>query len=74
MHDSLRRAFTTDDKRAYRFKLGQIVASALSGFVVGVVTSTIIWMLAMYYINNLLLVGDGTAPSPEEILRNIGKF
>jgi len=65
----------SDDKQKYSFKLGQVVASALSGFVVGVITATIIWMLALYYINNLLLEhGAENTPSPQDILKDIGPF
>ncbi len=75
MHASIKRAFVSEDKQKYTFQLGQVIASALSGFVVGVITASIIWMLAFYYINNLLL-DDGieNTPSPQEILKNIGSF
>jgi len=75
MYTSLRKAFVSDDKQKYAFKLGQLVASALSGFVVGVITSTIIWMLALYYINNILLdQGFENTPSPQQILKDISPF
>lgn len=75
MYTTLRKAFVSDDKQKYTFKLGQLVASALSGFVVGIVTATVIWMLALYYINNLLLEnGVENTPSPQQILKDIGPF
>ncbi|MEK7630703.1 MAG: hypothetical protein AAB417_01595 [Patescibacteria group bacterium] len=75
MYTSLRKAFVSDDKQKYAFKLGQVVASALSGFVVGVITATVIWMLALYYINNLLLEnGAENTPSPQQILRDASPF
>jgi|GEM_PF-3588275 len=75
MYTSLRKAFVSDDKQKYAFKLGQVVASALSGFVVGVITATVIWMLALYYINNLLLEnGVENTPSPQQILKDASPF
>ena len=53
--EKLVREFISDDQRQYNFKLGQVVASALSGFIVGVIVASIIWMVAFYYINNIVL-------------------
>lgn len=74
MKESFKRAFIADDRRVYRFKLGQVVASALSGFVVGVVSASIIWMVAIYYINNFVLTQDTAAPEPKEVLQGINPF
>src|SRR3989338_59731 len=49
------RDFISEETRHYKFKLGELVASALTGFIVGVVVASIVWMLAFYYINNVLL-------------------
>ncbi len=49
------RDFISEETRHYKFKLGELVASALTGFIVGVVIASIVWMLAFYYINNVLL-------------------
>ncbi len=75
IHASIRKAFVSDDKQKYRFQIGQLVASALSGFVVGVITASMIWMLALYYINNLVLeYGIENAPTPQEVLMGINPF
>jgi len=37
--------FVSSEKRVYRFKLGTVIASSLSGFVAGVVVASILWML-----------------------------
>lgn len=47
------RDFISDEKRNYKFKLGQMVASSLTGFIVGVVSASIIWMVALKYLQGL---------------------
>lgn len=47
----LTRDFVSEEPRRYAFKIGRTVASSLSGFVVGVICASIVWM---YAINNLL--------------------
>jgi hypothetical protein len=54
MH-KLTRDFISEEKRRYDFKLGEVMASALTGFVVGVITASIVWMLAIHYINAFIL-------------------
>jgi hypothetical protein len=39
--------FIVDDKREYKFKLGNLVASALTGFIVGVISASIFWYLTL---------------------------
>lgn len=51
----LTRDFISQEQRQYSFKVGEVMASALTGFVVGVVTASVIWMLAMYYVNSFIL-------------------
>ena len=37
--------FVSIEKRSYRYKLGTVVASSLSGFVAGAVVASIVWMM-----------------------------
>ena len=37
--------FVSGEKRMYRFKLGTVIASSLSGFVAGVVVTSLFWLL-----------------------------
>ena len=37
------RDFISDEKREYKYKLGQLVASGLSGFVAGIIAASIFW-------------------------------
>lgn len=40
------RDFVSEEKRAYKFKIGKTLASSLAGFVAGVVIATIILVTA----------------------------
>ena len=42
------REFVSKEPRTFKFKLGGTLASALAGFVAGVVLTSIIWMTAIY--------------------------
>jgi len=53
--EKILRDFVSHEQRQYNFKLGQVVASALTGFLAGLISASIIWMLALYYINNFVL-------------------
>ncbi len=37
--------FIADERRQYKFKLGQLIASSLSGFIGGFIVATIIWVM-----------------------------
>ncbi len=41
------RDFVSQEQREYRFKLGNVIASSLSGFIAGVLLSSIFWMVAI---------------------------
>lgn len=40
--------FTEEGPRDFNFKIGKILASSLSGFIAGVVLSSIIWGIVVY--------------------------
>ncbi|TSC60405.1 MAG: hypothetical protein LiPW15_283 [Parcubacteria group bacterium LiPW_15] len=40
--------FVSHEKRSFRFKLGKLLASSLSGFIAGVILASIFWFLAAY--------------------------
>jgi len=48
----LTRDFCSQEKREYRMKIGQTVASALSGVVCGAIIASIIWYIALYFAFN----------------------
>jgi len=54
MH-KLTRDFVSEEQRHFDFKFGEVLASALSGFVVGVVAASVIWILAFHYLNTFIL-------------------
>jgi len=39
----LLRDFISEEKREFKYKFGQLIASGLSGFVVGIIAATIFW-------------------------------
>lgn len=44
------REFVSEEKKTYRFRLGTVIASSLSGFIAGmVVGSAVIWVLLNYF-------------------------
>jgi tetrahydromethanopterin S-methyltransferase subunit F len=45
--------FISREERTFKFKLGKVIASALSGFIAGVVFASIIWVIALYIFNVL---------------------
>ena len=46
--NALSREFISQEQRLFRFKMGHTIASALAGFVAGVVLTSIIWFAALY--------------------------
>jgi len=40
--------FVSIDGRSFRFKIGVVVASSLSGFLAGVVVTSIFWAINLY--------------------------
>ena len=50
---NLFRDFYSQDPRSFKFKLGNLLASSLSGFVAGVIFATIIWWVIIYLEKNL---------------------
>ncbi len=51
----LTRDFVSEERRSFPYKLGEVVASALTGFVVGVIAASMVWLLAIHYINAFIL-------------------
>ncbi len=39
------RDFISEEKRKYKFRLGRVLASALSGFLMGAIAATIFWVV-----------------------------
>ena len=40
--------FVSRENKSYRFRLGKILASSLSGFIAGFIFASILWFLAAY--------------------------
>ena len=43
--DELAKDFVSKEEREYRFKLGTVIASSLSGFLAGFISASIIWIM-----------------------------
>lgn len=48
------RDFISTEKRNYRFQLGTTVASALSGFIAGVIATSIFWAVSIEILKSTL--------------------
>jgi hypothetical protein len=47
--------FVVTEGRAYKFQMGKHIASGLSGFLAGVIFSSIIWILIFIYYKDLIV-------------------
>jgi len=45
--DKITRDFVSKEPRQYKLRIGKSVASSLTGFVVGVIGSSIVWMVGI---------------------------
>jgi hypothetical protein len=45
--------FVSQEPRTFRFKIGRLLASSLAGFIAGVVITTIIWSIGVWYAKQL---------------------
>ncbi len=41
------RDFISEETRDYKFKIGSVIASSLTGFICGAVVASLIWMIAL---------------------------
>jgi tetrahydromethanopterin S-methyltransferase subunit B len=49
--NNITRDFVSQEQREYKIKIGGILASALSGFIAGIIVASIIWMVAFRYLS-----------------------
>jgi len=43
------RDFISEEQRQFKFKIGKTLASALSGFIAGVIFTSIFWIIIFYF-------------------------
>jgi hypothetical protein len=48
MHKTMRQ-FVCEENKKYKFMVGNIVASSLTGFIGGIVVASIIWYVVIYF-------------------------
>jgi len=51
----LRDFVSSGEGREYKFKLGRTIASSLAGFICGVIISSIVWFVAVKYLDSAVL-------------------
>ena len=42
------RDFVSTEQREFKFKIGHVIASSLSGFLAGIVVASVFWMLMLF--------------------------
>ncbi|MCX6736877.1 MAG: hypothetical protein NTW73_02215 [Candidatus Parcubacteria bacterium] len=47
----IQRDFISDEKRTFKYKIGKILASSLSGFIAGCIFSSLAWYFILYLIH-----------------------
>ena len=47
---NLTRDFISEEQRQFKFKIGKTLASALSGFIAGVIFASIFWVIFLYFL------------------------
>ena len=55
--NSLARDFISEEQREFKFKIGKTLASALSGFIAGVIFSSIFWIMIFYFFKASIEIG-----------------
>jgi len=48
--------FICDEHRKFKFKIGNILASGLSGFIAGVIFASIFWIMVILFLKYLPLI------------------
>ena len=43
--------FVSKEQRDYKFKIGSVIASSLTGFIVGVIVASVIWAVGFNYMS-----------------------
>jgi len=51
--NQLAKDFTSQEQRTFRFKIGRILASSLAGFIAGVIVTSIVWSVGIWYVQQL---------------------
>jgi len=49
MFDSIYRDFISKEERKFRFKIGETLASSLTGFLAGIIFASIFWGMVFYF-------------------------
>ncbi len=42
--------FISEDRRIYKVKIGQLIASSLSGFITGAIVASLVWAMVLKFL------------------------
>jgi hypothetical protein len=45
--------FVSQENRTFRLRIGRVLASALTGFIAGVIVASILWIVGIWYLGQL---------------------
>jgi len=57
MSHYLSRDFISEEQRQFKFKIGKTLASALSGFIAGVIFASIFWIIILLLLKTSIQLG-----------------
>lgn len=53
----LSRDFISDEQREFKFKIGETLASSLSGFIAGVIFTSLFWIIIFFFLKGSIQIG-----------------
>jgi len=53
----LSRDFISEEQRYFKFKIGKTLASSLSGFIAGVIFTSVFWLIISYFLKASIQLG-----------------
>ncbi len=54
--------FVSQEKRTFRFRIGRMLASSLTGFIAGVIVASILWIVGIWYLGQLQKIQSIASP------------
>ena len=54
---NLFRDFISEEQRDFKFKIGKTLASSLSGFIAGVIFTSVFWIIIFFFLKASIQIG-----------------
>jgi len=54
--NKIKQEFISQEEKIYKFKLGHMIASSLTGFIFGAIFASIIWFAAFKHLTDVLTI------------------